>query len=116
MGQLENGSCLQQFRADTLWELHIDPYANIQTNCGIILGNVSHTTPAEVLARGPENANRFTRTVTVSGALGLARLAQREYGLELPERVTQTCELCYLTRRFLRQFHPDVFGPEEVYA
>ena len=46
---------------------------------------------------------------------GLARLAQNEYGFELPEKVTQNCELCYLTRCFLRQHHPEVFGPQEVY-
>ncbi len=115
-GTSDGLGCLGQFTADTVWELHLDPYGNIQTNCGMILGALPEATPASVLAAGPENANRFVCVVCEKGALGLADLAQREYGFERPEQVTQTCELCFLTRSFLRQFHPEVFGPEEVYA
>ena len=115
-GAGDRNTCLNQFRAETMWELHIDPYGNLQTNCGIVLGNVREISPAELFARGPEKANRFVQTVSEAGPLGLAELARREHGFELPERVTQTCELCYLVRRFLRGFHPDVFGPAEVYA
>lgn len=108
--------CAGQFRADTLWELHIDPYGNIQTNCGIILGNTARTTPARLLAQGPERANRFVELLCERGPLALAELARRNHGFTLPATVTQTCELCYLTRKHLRQFHPDIFGPAEVYA
>ena len=110
------GDCRAQFQADTLWELHIDPYGNIQTNCGMILGRLPETSPAAVLARGPERANRFVAVVCEQGPRGLAELARGEHGFVPPERLTQTCELCYLARAFLRQFHPDVFGPEEVYG
>lgn len=89
---------------------------NIQTNCGMILGRLPETTPAAVLARGPERANRFVTVVCEQGPRGLAELARREYGFVPPQRLTQTCELCYLARAFLRQFHPDVFGPVEVYG
>ncbi|MDP6779224.1 MAG: radical SAM protein [Candidatus Latescibacteria bacterium] len=115
-GSADGPGCLGQFRADTMWELHLDPYGNIQTNCGMVLGALPHATPASILEAGPENANRFVQAVCERGALGLAELAQREYGFEPPERVTQNCELCYLTRSFLRQFHPEVFGPEEIYS
>lgn len=112
----EENNCRQQFQADRMWELHLDPYGNIQTNCGMILGQIPEITPARLLANGPEKVNQFVRTVCEQGAVGLADLAHREYGFVLPERVTQTCELCYLTRCFLRQFHPEVFGPQEVYS
>ena len=115
-GPVQAAHCRQQFQAETMWELHIDPYGNIQTNCGMILGQLPEASPATVLARGPEKANRFVRAVCEQGAVGLADLAHREYGFVLPESVTQTCELCYLTRSFLRQFHPEVFGPPEVYT
>jgi len=114
-GSAGEDHCRAQFRADTLWELHIDPYGNIQTNCGMILARLHETTPRTVLARGPEKANRFVSIVCQRGPLGLAEWARRRHGFELPETVTQTCELCYLTRSFLRQFYPDVFGPAEVY-
>ncbi|MCX6376471.1 MAG: radical SAM protein [Armatimonadetes bacterium] len=109
-------SCMDQFSARTIWELHLDPYGNIQTNCGIVLGKVPEATPAEVLARGPENANEFTRIVCESGPLGLAELARSKYGFVWPETVSQDCELCFLARRHLRTYHPDVFGPAEIYG
>lgn len=108
--------CRAQFESGSMWEIHIDPYGNIQTNCGMVLGTLPATTPAALLASGPERANRFVATVCSDGAMGLAEWAQRAHGFAPPEKVTQTCELCYLTRRFLRPFHPEVFGPEEVYA
>lgn len=107
--------CLAQFRDETMWELHIDPYGNIQTNCGMILGHVDRIRPAQLLAVGPDKANQFVHVVCEKGARGLAEIAQREYGFVLPEHITQWCELCFLARRHLRRFHPEVFGPEEVY-
>jgi len=115
-GPQADASCLNEFATPSLWELHLDPYGNIQTNCGIILGHLPETTAARLLANGPEHANRFVELVCREGALGLAELARRDYGFVMPERVTQTCHLCYLARRFLRKHHPDVFGPAEVYA
>jgi pyruvate-formate lyase-activating enzyme len=115
-GVRDSDSCLREFLEENLWEIHIDPYGNLQTNCCMILGHISETTPAKLFARGPERANRFVRTVCESGPMGLAELAIREYGFEMPERVTQNCELCHLARSFLRRFHPEVFGPAEVYG
>ena len=114
-GTSAGGACGDQFRADTMWELHVDPYGNIQTNCGMILGNVSETTPVEVLAAGPEKVHRFVEAVARGGPLALAWVAQREYGFEFPAKISQACDLCYTTRRFLSRFHPEVFGPAEVY-
>lgn len=108
--------CLEQFASEPMWELHVDPYGNIQTNCGIVLGNTATITPAQLLARGPEHANRFVERLCAEGPLGFARLARDEYGFEMPESVTQGCELCFLARQYLRQSHPDIFGPAEVYA
>ncbi len=115
-GPRRGTTCLDQFSAETIWELHLDVYGNIQTNCGMILGRVPETTPAEVLARGPENANEFIRIVCEQGPLGLAEAARRRYGFAWPEKVSQDCELCFHARKHLRRFHPDVFGPAEVYG
>ena len=43
-GAGQTPDCLDQFAAETLWELHIDPYGNLQTNCGMVLGNVGDLT------------------------------------------------------------------------
>ena len=45
-GHRSGKDCMCELRAETIWELHIDPYGNIQTNCGMILGRLSETTPA----------------------------------------------------------------------
>jgi len=115
-GPADPACCRYQFEPATLWELHIDPYGNIQTNCGIILGHVPETTPAEVLGRGPDRANRFAEIVSKGGARALADFASREHGFQVPRAVAQTCHLCYLARRHLRQFYPDIFGPTEAYT
>jgi len=115
-GDVQRSDCLGEFQAESLWELHLDPYGNLQTNCGMILGNTDRETPAELLARGPEKAHRFVETVCAKGPLGLAELARDEHRFSIPERVTQNCDLCYQTRSFLRRFHPQVFGPEEIYS
>lgn len=115
-GTPDERGCLDQFRSETIWEFHVDPYGNILTNCGIILGRIDETSPAELLRSGPERANRFVAVLCEEGPLGLAELARREYGFSVPERITQGCELCYRTRAFLREFHPDIFGPAEIYG
>lgn len=115
-GRVERDSCRNEFGADTLWELHLDPYGNLQTNCGIVLGKVDEISPADLLDRGPEKANPFVRLVCERGPLGLAELARDRHGFAIPDQVTQTCELCFLTRSFLRPFYPEIFGPEEVYT
>jgi organic radical activating enzyme len=114
-GARQEPACKSQVLAETIWEIHIDPYGNIQSNCGIILGRVPETTPSQVIANGTAGANRFLKAVCEHGAVGLAELASREYGFVWPETASQTCELCFVARRFLRKFHPEVFGPAEVY-
>ncbi|MCP4644083.1 MAG: radical SAM protein [bacterium] len=109
-------NCLDQFQGRDLWEIHIDPYGNIQTNCGMILGTLPDVTPAQLLADGPEKANRFVAMVCEHGPLALMDFARREHGFEPPAAVTQSCELCYLARRFLSPHYPEVFGPGEIYA
>ena len=111
-----NPTCEGNFTEDGLWEIHIDVYGNIFMNCGIIIGHIDTSTPAEVLAAAPERTNRFVEALCEGGALALAKLAEAEYGFEMPADVCQACELCYLTRKHLRQFHPEIFGPAEVYA
>lgn len=108
--------CAAEFDAARVWEVHIDPYDNIQTNCGVILGNAVRTSVADVLAAGPAETSPIAAVLAAEGPLGLARLARERHGFVIPATVRQKCELCYLTRRFLRPFYPDVLGPDEVYA
>lgn len=107
--------CLVEFARETIWELHIDPYDNIQTNCGVILGNARETRLRDLLQLGPEKANFISRLLCERGPLGLADFARREHGFTVPKRAATKCDLCYTTRCFLCPFYPHILGPAEVY-
>ncbi|MBM4042786.1 MAG: radical SAM protein [Planctomycetes bacterium] len=108
--------CLVEFARETIWELHIDPYDNIQTNCGVILGNARETRLLDLLERGPENANFISKLLADEGPLGLADSARREHGFDIPDRAVTKCDLCYSTRTLLRPHYPHILGPAEVYG
>ncbi len=108
--------CAVEFDRETIWELHIDPYDNIQTNCGVVLGKADRKTVGQLIEEGPGNANFISRMLAGDGPLQLARWAHDIHGFAPPERAPSKCGLCYVTRRFLRQFYPDILGPEEVYS
>ncbi len=107
--------CAGEFDAETIWEVHIDPYDNIQTNCGVILGKADRTPIAEVMARGPARANLIARTLSEAGPIGLAEFARREHGFHVPKRSQQKCALCFVTKSFLRKHYPEILGPGEIY-
>lgn len=108
--------CALEFDRVRVWEIHIDPYNNIQTNCGVILGNTDRIPLAEVMARGPANANVITRLLAEGGPFALAEFARERHGFVVSETAVSKCDLCYTTRTFLRPFYPDVLGPAEVYG
>jgi len=107
--------CGVEFDADRIWEVHIDPYNNIQTNCGVILGNTDSIRLAEVMERGPANANFVTKLLAQGGPAALAEWARDEHGFVIPAEVVSKCDLCYTVRTFLRPFHAEILGPAEVY-
>jgi len=114
-GTADAPGCPVEF-SERIWEVHIDPYENIQTNCGVIIGNAERTTPAEVLSRGPANANFIARLLADGGPYALAKMARERHGFAVPGTAVSKCDLCFTTRLFLRGFYPEILGPEEVYA
>ena len=108
--------CAMEFDRESIWELHIDPYDNIQTNCGVILGKANQKKVKQLIEEGPGNANFISRILVEGGPLQLARWAHDRHGFDLPETEPSKCGLCYVTRSFLRRFYPDILGPEEVYS
>jgi len=107
--------CAEQFDPATMWEVHIDPYDNIQTNYGVILGRADRLPIREVLAGAQTDASVIVRILSQEGPVALAQFARRQYGFPIPQRLRQKCELCYLVRKFLRPSYPDVLGPAEIY-
>jgi len=112
----EARDCGPEFDGEGMWEVHIDPYDNIQTNCGVILGNASRISVAEVMRRGPANTSEIAGILARDGGpFDLSEFAAREHGFVPSEEVVSKCDLCYTVRRFLRPSYPAILGPAEVY-
>ena len=107
-------SCATEFDPETMWEIHLDPYGNVQTCCGIVVGNVHETSLPDLVARGFHTGNDLVRRVFERGPYGLLELAT-EKGFEARPKYVQKCHLCWEVRKFLREFYPDSFGPAEVH-
>jgi MoaA/NifB/PqqE/SkfB family radical SAM enzyme len=113
-GKPEGMSCAREFDPETMWEIHIDPYGNIQTCCGVIVGNGRLTPLPELLAEGFAEDNPIVAALCEEGPVGLLRMAEA-LGYERGEYV-QKCHLCWQVRRFLRPHFPEVLGPDEIYG
>jgi len=111
----ETVRCAEMFDIDRTWEFHFDPYGNLQTNCGIVLGNARRTPPAELLTQANLDANPVVQVVCEAGPVGLLRMAI-ERGLEPRGGYVAKCELCYHARLHLRRDFPRVLCPDEVYG
>ena len=102
---------------DPLWEIHVDPYGNVQTNCGIILGNAGEIPISELMDTWHERSP-FLRRFSERGVAALLETAL-DYGFEPDDTYPQKCYLCTRLRMFLRARDPQfrmLFGPDEVYA
>lgn len=107
-------SCRAEFDSEEMWEIHIDPYGNIQTCCGIIVGNAHDRPLVEQMKHGFPNHHPLIRTVCENGPFGLLQMA-RERGYHARPGYPQKCGLCWEVRKFLRPFYPEIFGPSEIY-
>lgn len=114
-GKNEDGkSCRTEFDPKEMWEIHIDPYGNIQTCCGIIIGNAHRTPLPELMKRGFHVDNELIKIVYEKGPFGLLELAV-ERGYRPRSDYPQKCYLCWDIRKFLRPYFPETFGPAEIY-
>ena len=101
---------------DPLWEIHVDPYGNVQTNCGILLGNANETPIAELMGSWHER-NPLLDEFSKRGVAALLEWGV-DYGFPRPERSPQKCFLCFSLRAFLRRRDDRfkaIFGPDEIY-
>ncbi|MCX5757783.1 MAG: radical SAM protein [Candidatus Hydrogenedentes bacterium] len=101
---------------DPLWEIHVDPYGNVQTNCGIILGNAD-AVPVSELALTWHERNPILGQIAKRGVAAIVDIA-RAHGFEPKECYPQNCNLCWELRLFLRKRGSEfasLFGPDEVY-
>ena len=110
----DDGSCGIEFDPRTMWEIHVDPYGNIQTCCGILLGTARETPLPERMAGDLRDTSEIVRLVAHRGPFGLLDLAV-EKGYRPRVGYAQKCHLCWEVRKVLRPFYPEALGPAEVY-
>jgi hypothetical protein len=114
-GPIGGMACGKEFGLETMWEVHIDPYGNVQTCCGIVLGNAKRTSLAEAMDPDTWRRGPVVDAVYREGPVGLLKLAV-ERGYEPRAEYPQRCGMCWEIRKFLRPYFPESLGPEEVYA
>jgi hypothetical protein len=97
-----------------MWEIHVDPYGNIQTCCGIIIGDAHEKPLIEWMERGFHTDSELVRMAYERGPYAYLELAV-QHGYQQREGYPQKCGLCWEVRKFLRPYYPDTFGPAEIY-
>lgn len=109
-----SSGCYRSVVPPIVWEVHVDPYGNIQTNSGVILGSARRTAVRDVLSRGVAGDNPIVSAIARNGPKGLLELAKAK-GCQIPSHAKTKCHLCFLVRTLLRPHFPDILGPDEVY-
>ncbi|MDP7578414.1 MAG: radical SAM protein [SAR202 cluster bacterium] len=107
-------SCRSEFDPDEMWEIHIDPYGNIQTCCGIVVGNAHEKPLTEWMASGFHTDNELVNMAYQRGPYAYLDLA-KEYGYQPRDGYPQKCNLCWEVRKFLHPYFLETFGPAEIY-
>jgi hypothetical protein len=113
-GGSETRDCRSEFDAESMWEIHIDPYGNIQTCCGIVIGNAHEKPLVEWMERGFHTDDDLVRMAYEEGPYAYLELA-RSHGYEPLPAYPQKCAMCWEARKFLRPHYPKTFGPAEIY-
>ncbi|MBN1117081.1 MAG: 4Fe-4S cluster-binding domain-containing protein [Bacteroidales bacterium] len=110
----ELNTCLGErspFNPAMVW---IDPYGNVMICYGIVIGNVFQTPFREIVENYNVSAIPILEKLDKEGPKGLFSEAL-EQGLIVPEEFYDECDLCYQSRKYLRNLYPEVFKPDECY-
>ncbi len=113
-GAAADKSCRQEFDGKEMWEIHIDPYGNIQTCCGVIIGDARKKPVIQWVDQGFHTDNDLVRMAYERGPYAYLELAIR-HGYQARQEYPQKCNLCWEVRKFLRPHFPETFGPAEIY-
>ncbi|MCC6727796.1 MAG: radical SAM protein [Chthonomonadales bacterium] len=106
--------CARELDPATMWEIHIDPAGNVQTCCGIVLGNVRETPLPRLMAGGFLGRSPVVDALHAGGPVELLKLAV-DRGYHPRPGYPQKCGMCWELRRFLRPHFPGTLGPAEIY-
>lgn len=92
--------------------VHLDRYGRLHLCQGLCLGPGR---PSQAVAAYDPEKHPIVRLLLDGGPWALAQMAV-EKGFALEAGYADACHLCYRTREFLRPFHPELLGPDEMYG
>jgi hypothetical protein len=92
----------------------IDCYGNVMVCYGIIIGNLYEKEMKQILAEYNQYENDIVNRLIEGGPRNLFLLAQ-EKGWQHTGYFFDKCDMCFQSRKYLKDFFPDTLGPDECY-
>jgi sulfatase maturation enzyme AslB (radical SAM superfamily) len=92
----------------------IDCYGNVMVCYGIIIGNLYKKEMKQILAEYNQYENDIVNRLIEGGPRNLFLLAQ-EKGWQHTGYFFDKCDMCFQSRKYLKDFFPDTLGPDECY-
>ena len=92
--------------------MHLDPLGNLHICQGIALGNHFETPLVEICTGYDPEVDPIVGPILRGGPAELARA----YELPHEEGYADACQLCYESRRLLRELFPAELAPDQMYG
>lgn len=110
----ELNTCLgnrSPFNPAMVW---IDPYGNVMICYGIIIGNVYKQSFREILECYDTKTFPLIHELAQNGPRALYNFVLKHH-FSIKSAFFDECDLCYQSRKVLRTYYPELFGPDECY-
>jgi len=92
--------------------VHLDPLGNIHICQGISIGNVFQSTLVSICEAYDPGTHPVIGPLLTGGPAELVR----RFDLPHEPAYADACHLCYEARRGLRDRHPEILGPDQMYG
>jgi hypothetical protein len=92
--------------------VHVDPFGHLHICQGISIGNVLERPLAEILAEFRPDEHPIIGPLLEGGPAEIVR----RYKLAHEDGYADHCHLCYMSRRSLRSWFPEVLAPDQMYG
>jgi organic radical activating enzyme len=97
---------------DAQERVHVDPYGYVHVCQGISIGNAWKKPFSRIIEEYDPSQNAIVEPLVRGGPVALVE----KYDLPHDEIYADACHLCYAARHVLREEHPDILAPNEMYG
>ena len=92
--------------------IHVDPLGNLHICQGLVIGNLFQTPLKQICERYDPDRHPIIGPLLHGGPIELVK----RYGLAQREAYADACQLCYESRRLLRDRFPEALTPDQMYG